>query len=455
MKKEVLLVFALMLTLLSSCVRSEDLELLKHPIHVQGNVDPYLGVPVAYGEMNLNELLEMLSARHSGLVDPDANIITIQFDTNVTDVIYAAGYNPNSQSSTTAKRRVPTKDVNFVDFIDTVKEYSVDITLFDDARLSAITPGNLAINHLWLNLAAVYQGHCQPGYESMIRDSVRAVVDSLVIKYTGHDYVTSVFALPAVEPIYINDVLERQTLRFDSVDLSPIINSMPRKITVSFRFKFSIDEAWIINNVANPSFSKMMDTLRMTYLEYDADLSVAFPFEIHIGMLPYNFDVALGDGLATVNIDSIISSLGDNIDAELKDSYINLAFDNGIPIDFMISAEMLDADSSYLFEVVNLDTIMSAPVIPLDNNPNTYEASGTTRTIIRAKINSEKLRLLKEARTLRVELALSSGSNPNIPNNPNTMVAVQRTNSLKVKASIQVHPSATIDIPITNSGIIN
>ncbi|MBR4229641.1 MAG: hypothetical protein IKR83_02910 [Bacteroidales bacterium] len=446
MKRSVILVTALMLTLFSSCIRNEDLELLRHPIHVQGEVDPYFGVPIAYGELTLNDIYEMLNENYTGWLDPNEDVVTLVFDTTAQDVIYALGYDP---SGDTAKMHPSAKGgaKGFMDFIDTTLEYSVDISLFDDARISSITAGNIAINHLWFNLDAVYQGHCQPGYDTIVQNHVRATADSLVIKYVGHDYITHVFTgLPPIEPITINTVLNRQTLSFDSIDLAPLINTMPRKIIASFRFKFSIDDSWAISNITNPSFPQMMDTIRMTYLEYDAAVSAAFPFEVHIGMLPYDFTIDLGDGLATVNIDSILNTLGDNVDAELKDSYINLAFDNGIPFDFMMSASMLDADSNFLFEVVNLDTVLSAPTRPMDSDPSTLEASGVKTTVVRALLNQEKLRKLKDARKMHFGLAISSGAGK---------VAVQRSNSLKIRASVQVHPDVSVDIPVIENPILH
>ena len=453
MKKTSLLALVLMLTLFSSCVRDEDLELLRHPIHVQGDLDPYLGVPIAYGQMNLSEVLEMLSSQYDGYLKPDTDIVIIQFDTSVSDIIRATSSGSGSKGSShkggnLAKGPIGTKDGTYLNFIDTVKEYSVNITLFDDARLQNIVPGNMDISHLYMNLDVMYQGHCQPGWEDTIQNNVIAVADSLVIKYTDHNYQTHVFTgMPAIPPITINDVLNSQSINFTNVDLAPIINSLPRKITASFRFKFMVKDSWIVNNALNPNFSQMMDTIKMTYLEYDADLKVEFPFEIHIGLLPYNFDINLGDGLSTVNFDQFLSNLGENIDAELEDSYLNLAFDNGIPFDFMLSADMLDSNGAELFEIVNLDTIKSAPIAPIPGDiSGTYESVGTTRTIVRALLNSEKLELLKHGRTIRMGLAMSTGAN---------RVAVQRSNSLKVKASIQVHPSASFDIPLTNDGVFN
>lgn len=445
MKKRLLFTTVAMTLLLASCVRDEDMELLRHPIHVQGEVDPYLGVPVAYGELDISDVLSMLSSEYTGFLCPDTDIVLIEFDTAMTDVIRADG--STGKGAATGKSNVATKDGTYLNFIDTVKEYHVDINLFNDARVQNIVPGNIDISHLYMNLDVEYQGHCVPGYEDTIHDNVIAIVDSLVIKYIDHNYQTHVFTgLPTIPPINIIDVLERQTLNFANVDLAPVINSLPRRITASFRFKFQVKDSWIVNNAMNPNFTQMMDTIRMTYLEYDAKMKVSFPFEIHIGLLPYNFDIDLGDGLSTVDLEQYLDDLGENVDAELKDSYINLAFDNGIPFDFMMSADMLDSSGAELFQIVNLDTILSAPVAPIAGDPNTYEATGTRRTIVRALINNEKLQLLKRGRKIRMGLAISTGPN---------RVAVQRDNKLKVKASVQVHPGAAIDIPLFDDAILN
>lgn len=445
MKKTLLLAMVMILALFSSCIRDEDMELLRHPIHVQGEIDPYLGVPIAYGEMNINDVLSMLSSEYTGFLCPDTDIVLIEFDTTMNDVIRASGY--GSKGGSVHKPPVATKDGTYLNFIDTVKEYHVDINLFNDARIQNIVPGNIDISHLYLNLDVEYQGHCMPGYEDTIHDNVIAIADSLVIKYVDHNYQTHIFTgLPAIPPITISDVLQRQKLSFVDVDLAPVINSLPRKITASFRFKFQVKDSWIVNNAMNPNFTKMMDTIKMTYLEYDANMKVSFPFEIHIGLLPYNFDIDLGDGLSTVDLEQYLDDLGENVDAELKDSYINLAFDNGIPFDFMMSADVLDSNGTELFEIVNLDTIQSAPIAPIAGDPNTYEATGTQRTIVRALINNEKLQLLKQGRKIRMGLAISTGTH---------RVAVQRDNKLKVKASVQVHPGAAIDIPIIDDAILH
>ena len=67
MKKR--LFFALVALLaLSACMRDEDWNLLRHPIHIQGHMDPSYGVPAAYGKMTFHDAFMKAKAEHPELV---------------------------------------------------------------------------------------------------------------------------------------------------------------------------------------------------------------------------------------------------------------------------------------------------------------------------------------------------------------------------------------------------
>jgi hypothetical protein len=90
MKKSTLLMTILLACgAFASCLRSDDLEMLRHPIHVTGSVDPQYGVPVATGEMNINDLLSHLSAEYQGFIADDEEVITVEYQTTMRDTIHA------------------------------------------------------------------------------------------------------------------------------------------------------------------------------------------------------------------------------------------------------------------------------------------------------------------------------------------------------------------------------
>ena len=64
MKKRLLpLLFLFGTVAVTSCVRTEDLDLLKQPIHVQGEIDPNLGVPIAEGQMTFSDVFTSKSKK--------------------------------------------------------------------------------------------------------------------------------------------------------------------------------------------------------------------------------------------------------------------------------------------------------------------------------------------------------------------------------------------------------
>ena len=63
----------------TSCLRDEDMELLRHPIHVQGTIDPTLGIPIGYGEVTIHDVLKMINEDYSGYLDTLGDIVTISY----------------------------------------------------------------------------------------------------------------------------------------------------------------------------------------------------------------------------------------------------------------------------------------------------------------------------------------------------------------------------------------
>ena len=57
MKRKAFIALAAVVMVFSACLRDDDLALLKKPIHLQGSMDPSVGVPAAYGRMTIHDLM--------------------------------------------------------------------------------------------------------------------------------------------------------------------------------------------------------------------------------------------------------------------------------------------------------------------------------------------------------------------------------------------------------------
>lgn len=438
MKRTLLIVLAAVAVLFSSC-RPEDLELLKHPIHIQGSVTPTYGVPIGNAEVTLNELLDMLSASNDqigDLIDPESDIIVLNYSAQMADTI-------NAVSGKGRKGPAPKASDDLS--IDTVLTYPMDITFFDEA--SDILDAGLAIDHLWLTLSLDYYGICEPSSAQQLEQYVTAVFDSLTITYVDHNEIQHEFTNFAFTPQYINNILEHHLVTFDSVDMAEIINAMPRRVTASIRFRFNIDPAFVFSdpNMMNGNFQSTLANMQMTRLVYDANMNVSLPFNIKIGELPYEFDIALTSEDGTpFDVDEYLDKLPEGVDADLNDSYINLYFDNSIPLNFILGAALVNETGETLADLIGNDTVAAAQLTPNPVDPTFFEAAGPTTSLVRAKLNMEKIRKLKQAKSIRLRLRLNTGDK---------FISIRRSDSMKIRITLQVSPEASVDIPVTHSSI--
>lgn len=425
------LLLAVSVLTLASCIRSEEWELLRHPVHVQGTLDPTFGTPIAYGQVTINDVMHMFNGSYTGLLDPENDVLTINFEAEGGDSILARSLFDKS---------VGRKGTFMAG--DTTISYSVNISLFDNVTLQEILNGNININHLWLDFQADVRGDCPDSVRYLVSQYVHAVFDSLVVEYTDHFGVEHTFQGVSMEPILFDSVLTTQHIQFDSIDLAEIVNSMPRNVKVSFRFRFSLDDEIFSEDLAELYFNQLLDEIKMTKIYYDAKINVAFPFEIEIDALPYSFDVDLGDGLSQVNLDRILDSIGEGVEVDIKDSYMTLAFNNGIPMRLGISATMIDANDLPIGLPLFADTIAAARTAPSSDDPNTEVAVEGVRTPVVIAMNRQRLEQLRRAKKIRFDMLMTTG---------NKHVTIRRSDFLGIKIYLKLHPSAEIDIPISGA----
>lgn len=437
MKKSTLFIAVLLVCgALSSCLRSDDLEVLRHPINVTGSISPQYGIPVASGEMNINDLLSNLSSEYQGLITDD-NVITLDYEAHMSDTILAFSQIPNYMG-TVAPARSYAKDGTTWYSKDTTIIDTIDIDFFTDvAELS----GQIDMEHIWLNLAVRAYGECPVS----IRPYVRATFDNLAIKYEDHNGTLKTYPGLSVDPIQIDSITDGFDRSFEQIDVASIANDMPRRIITQYRMRFNVSSEFIANNISNMHFGEILDSVRMSRLIYAADLSVTMPLSIQFNGLTYSFDIDLGDGLSSANIDSILNSIYEGIDVDIDTARFRLALDNGIPMDFLLGAVMLDANGLPLFELFRNENIASANVAPDPADHNRYMASSSVKSTIETVLHKNELDKFHQARTMRVTLRTDTNGKH---------VTIRRDDFLRIKGYLMVHPTVDIDISVTDNGIL-
>lgn len=444
MKKTILFAVVLLVSgVFTSCLRDDDLEIFRHPIHLSGHANPQFGIPVATGELNMNNLLTSLSAEYTGMIDSTKEIITVTYSAEAHDTIKAA----SALSSKSASRNLPSlKPAATKDFTwfpkDTVFSDTIDVDFFNDVDN---LHGHIDIDHIWLNFGARVYGYCPSSY----RQFIKGQFDRLVINYEDHDGAPRHFNY-VVPPINFDNITDTTIRQFDSVDVASIVNDMPRKIIATFRFRLYI-RSDLLDSILIKSipYETVLDSLRMTELVYNANLNVSMPLSVEINNLNYVYNLDLGDGLSSVNLDSILSSISQDIHVDIERSRFRMVFHNGIPLQYTLNADMLDAGGNRLFNVYQDKVVESANLIPDPNSPDPsnpqYVAGSDKETILDAILYDNDIDKLSQAKTLRLKLKVDT---------QNKHVCVRREDYMKFKAYLVTNPAVSIDIPITNNGIL-
>lgn len=453
--------------LLVSC-NKDDMELLRSPYRLQGELSPSFGLPViSNGQLNLNDLLMSFDGTFEGLITDD-NTITFEYKDTIREtipigsMIAKRGGERKSGRVERWKSGKAGKAKSVVPFIarDTVIEYTLPIDFFDKADMQSIVDGNMSIHELRFNLDAVVSGTCPPNVDSALRAYVNARFDNVTIKYTGHDNVLRTFTGFAGQSLQLNDIIEGGTVRFDSVNLAEIVNSMPRSITAGFHMHVEVDSGLVLDNLGLltdttgiNSFNALLDSLRMTSITIGANLRVLLPFEVRIGGLPYSYDLVLngngGDGSSSSIFEQLDSTLthllGDGaVDMDSSKVTAYMKFSNGIPLDLTLSGTLVDANGTETYVLFANQKIASAVTAPVANRPGVVEAVADSTTTLELPLTVEALERLTQASKLRLRLQMAT---PDFSTDPSFKM-VKRDDYLKVKMMIRLDPNIKIDMQL-------
>ena len=441
MKRKAIIVIAAIALALSSCMRDEDLALLRHPIHMQGSVDPSFGAPVAYGHMTLHDIFGMLSSTYTGHIYDTTDIITIYFDTAIADTI--KNIIPGSYSGGGTK-------ATFYTLLDTTFEYSVNITLFDGVQIaSMMANNNITIGDLWLDLKAILKAIVPDNVANYVNDenNVHSNIDNFHIYYTKHDDTEVEFTEATIPNETLKHLVDGDTMTRTHINLKSIINDMPKRIRVSFHYDFKITDEFLFS-LSPADAQAVRDSIQKLRMFYDVNAYAEFPFDIKINRLPYSYNIKFpGDSLPSLDFQQTLDSIARGLSVDVSDAKLSLAFDNGIPMNIDIAAFFKDANGNIIGDTLITNTTLTSAPLTSDGAGH-YIANGSTRTVVTVRLDEQRLRDMKNARSLGFKFAIAT-------NNGSNNVSVKRYDFLAIKAYVMVHPQANIDIPLTNQGLIN
>lgn len=438
MKKTILFTVVLAFVgMMTSCLRDDDWNILKHPIHVTGTVDPTWGVPIASGEMNMNDLLSHLSSEYQGVIDPDSNVITVTYDMSASDTIWAfsaISKKGSPKGSSSPKGNIYTKDSVILD--------TINIDLFSNVN----SLDSISVAHAWLDLTVrAFSDYCS----EMVRRNTTVLFDSLEIWYNDKAGNLKQFNPTEIDlqsfSVLVTDIREGFYHSFPTIDVAAILNDLPTRLITKYHLKFNVSDSIISQNIFSMSLPQILDSLRMTKFIYAADLDLQIPLSLQVKNMQTTFDLDLGAGLSSLNLDSIVKTLDEGISVEITNSKFTLNLENGIPLNLLLTARFFDANGVLKLTVFNNAQVPSSNVAQVPGDPLSWYATTPTQKTLSSQLNKNDLDKIKDAKTLQLTLTIDSN---------NKHVLLDRDDNLKVQAYMLVHPTANIDITITENGLM-
>ena len=437
MKKQVLLAVVFIAAALMSSCRKEDLDMLQHPIHVQGQIAPNLQLPLASSSrMNFGDVLSMFDGTFSNVMVPGTDLIIFTYDTSFAD------HAPLSQmtSSKGGSKIITHKWV----------EKTVDIDLFEKSDMSLLEDADISIQELLLDLDATLQAVSHDTTaERLLRQYGSARLDSLQISYTKQNNEVGVLGTQNVPPLII-DTLTNLNTWHATLNLADIFNKRPKSITYRFKIDVNIDNSFMTDPymvtlaITDPVRAQaVQDSVQNAMMYYGADVTVTFPFEVHIGHLKYSYPIAINRGTSgdsenddalrkTFNkIKDIVNGRLDSIiDADLDSLVIlKMVVRNGIPLNINLNGVLVNAAGDSTGLLFPYQGIPSCAVL---NGEADSLNPGITNPPISIPLNMETLEKFLDTDSIRISLMVSTSGN--------APVQIKKSDGMDMKLYIQLHP---------------
>lgn len=403
--------------LTTSCIKEGDFDALKHPIYLQGDFNPDLGVPLGGATLTVNDLLNMFKQAQSYVqIDPANDLVTVCYDSS-----YSTTINFNS-------KRKALEDSMAV--FTNVLSGELPIDLFNNVReLEKVNIQNIIVD-----LSAFVKVHGSPQTEQFINEQgLQITFDSIRLDALGK---RGNFSIQTEDgAIACHDFLNGDTVvLFNDDDISQLINCMPTKLTYAVRMNVAVPGRVFESDLS--MFQFIADSLEINTMDVDVMFGTHFPLSVSLEDLESDIDLALG--LSNQTLDELT----------IDTSSIVLEMENGLPISFKLGASFVDSLTNVHYDLFDggLVTIEGGQIAPDAANGTNVVTAPTTSTI-RIPLTNSKMQAFLKSKKLSIQTSISTSAS----GSTHPVCSVRGSDALKVRVYVQVRPNVHINIPIINT----
>lgn len=424
MKKRLLLIAVACLAF-TACLKDgfDDFEGLKHPLHIQGEISPTLGIPIGEASANIDDLLNMFQSFHAYVEVSDEGIISFVYDTVYQDTLYfdeEKSKRPSSKTVVYTSRRIVSGES--------------EIDLF--SNIDILNNTELSVEQIMVDLDAYTISDSKPQTDSLLgQQGVSIYYDSITLSVVGEDNQEHVVIVPGELPnIILDSIIHGQNIQLiHDKNINGIVNYRPKLIRYAARLNIAFDETFFSSGFMGDPDQFVSDSLGISYIYVDANIHARFPISLSLSNLNYSTDIEFNPSfdVESLTVDS---------------SMLYLECSNGIPLELLLSGSLQDSNGVTLCQLFDpTPTTLQASNVAYDAAAGHYVSSTPTTTTLAVAVTREVYDALKYTNQLHLEAGLSTRPTGDPSNNH---VAIRNSDRLQIRVYAKLKPTYTLDIPL-------
>lgn len=410
--------------LMAGCVKDGDLNALRHPISIQGEFDPTVGVPLAHMEAHMNDFVGLwtTSDNMSTYIDAATGIVAFRYSNTLeVEMDYTSKRAQRSTKGTKASGDTLILDTR------TLNGHT-DINLFK--RIASLDTGELSAKGMYLSIIADLHTTVSDPVLALNDYGVEIYFDSTVFTILFQDGTSEDISIDSMNNINIRELSHgRRISLFENYDASWAVNRKP--IGIDYRTVLNIAK---IGTTMIPisTLLYIRDSLYIDKVHASLATDVDFPMQLYCNHMAYTDTLSLD----LHQLDSLLNIY----DVSLQDSGNLLVFEveNGMPLELTLDAYCLDEHMNPLTNDLftpGLNKIEGAPIKKLTGSTSidSYVADGKTTTRLLVDVKGDLLQDLRKTRYLRMILGINSASQGAAPGDIKPTISVRGTDELNLR----------------------
>lgn len=434
MKQRFFIVVALCAFLFTSCMKEDDFSELRHPLVLQGDFDPLLGLPIAKMSANMSTLLGMLhtSDNVSISVDSETDLVAFRYHDTL-DFEYT--YDGTAKGKGRAKGAYGDSIVLDCQSLSG----STDIDLFQ--KLTEVGNGNIEAKGMYVTLVANMKTRVSDNVLALVDHGVEAFFDCDTMYVSCMDGTEWTIGLGrSLGRVNVKDLVDGKRIPVvENYDVSYLANRKPTQIRYSAKF-------YIIAPPDLDYISCMQyinDSLYIDALTTRMSTDVDFPLQLYCRDLAY-FDTIALDPL---QMDSLLEQMDRYVTLNDTSNQLVFAADNTLPISLSLNAVCLDSNKHAISQrLITRDSLLvGAPIKPYGTT-GSYTSSGSSSSRIAVTVTRDILEKLNRTRYILLTIGANTSTQGASENNPTVVVLGQ--DRLNLKLYLKLAPHIHINTPI-------